>query len=60
MFRKEGANPSLSIGRPFEEVLDEMRIRKFSLVGVSLVNKDKVGSAISFAKKIKHILTKPP
>ena len=60
MFRKEGANPSLSIGRPFEEVLDEMRIRKFSLVGVSLVNKDKVGSAISFAKKIKTYFNKTP
>ncbi len=53
MFRKEGANPTVVVGRPIDKVYAEIKEREFSLVGISLVNKEKLPGVIQLAEQLK-------
>ena len=60
MFRKEGANPSVAVGRPLDVIFEEIRMRDFSLIGISLVNKEKLPEAIQIAESLKKQFKKIP
>ena len=53
MFRKEGANPTVVVGRHLEEVFNEIESREFSLVGISLVNREKLSDIVKLARHLK-------
>ncbi len=60
MFRKEGANPSVAVGRPLDIIFEEIRMRDYSLIGISLVNKEKLPEAIKIAESLKKQFKKIP
>lgn len=54
MFRREGANPSVAVGKPTKDILKEIELRQFALVGISLVNKERLPNVVQMAKTIKQ------
>ena len=60
MFSKVGANPSVAVGRPLDLIFEEIRVRDFSLIGISLVNKEKLSEAIEIAASLKKQFKKLP
>ena len=60
LFRKEGANPSVSVGKPLDAIFEEIRMRDFSLIGISLVNREKLSEAIEIAESLKKQFKKLP
>ena len=53
MFRKEGANPTVVVGRPIDKIYAEIQEREFALVGISLVNREKLPDVIQLAEQLK-------
>ena len=53
MFRKEGANPTVVVGIPMDKIYAEIQEREFSLVGISLVNREKLPDVIQLAEQLR-------